>query len=91
MVGLTHIRCSSNMITGKKFNILFCSLLIIWMAFIFIMSMQPAEQSSQLSGGIVSKLIAALFHDFKSLALQQQKHQTTDTPYQAQSIDVFHH
>ena len=42
------------------------------MAFIFIMSMQPAEQSSQLSGGIVSKLIAALFHDFKSLALQQQ-------------------
>lgn len=42
------------------------------MTFIFIMSMQPAEQSSQLSGGIVSKLIAALFNNFNSLTLQQQ-------------------
>ena len=60
------------MVKGKKINVVFCLLLIIWMAFIFIMSMQPAEQSSQLSGGIVTKLIAALFNNFNSLTLQQQ-------------------
>ncbi len=64
------------MIKLKKFNIIFCLLLILWMTFIFLMSMQPAEQSSQLSGGIVSKLIAALFHNFDSLSLQQQSNMT---------------
>lgn len=72
MDGLTHIHCSSDMIKGKKINIIFCFLLIVWMAFIFIMSMQSAEQSSQFSGGIVSRLIAALFRDFSLLTLQQQ-------------------
>ena len=43
------------------------------MALIFVMSMQPAEQSSQLSGGIVSKLIAALFHNFDTFDLQRQQ------------------
>ena len=64
------------MIKLKKINIIFCLLLILWMTFIFLMSMQPAEQSSQLSGGIVSKLIAALFHNFDSLSLQHQADMT---------------
>ena len=47
-------------------------LLMLWMTLIFTMSNQPASESSQLSGGIVSKLIAAFFHKFGSLSAEQQ-------------------
>ncbi len=43
-----------------------------WMAFIFIMSAQPAKESSELSGGIVSKLIAVFLSDFDSLPKEDQ-------------------
>lgn len=77
------------MIKLKKFNIIFCLLLILWMAFIFLMSMQPAEQSSQLSGGIVSKLIAALFHNFDSLSLQQQVDMTNTITFIVRKLAHF--
>lgn len=43
---------------------------------IFYMSAQPAVKSSQLSGGIVSKLIAAFFNKFDALSLTQQENLT---------------
>ena len=50
-----------------------CVILLGWMIVIFYMSSQPANESSQLSGGIVSKLIAAFFHKFDSMSLQEQE------------------
>lgn len=51
-------------------------LLLFWMSVIFYMSAQPAYESSQISGGIVSKLIAAFFSKFDSLSLAQQENLT---------------
>lgn len=42
------------------------------MTFIFIMSGQTSQESSQLSGGIVSKLIAAFYRDFDLLTAEKQ-------------------
>lgn len=52
------------------------ALLFFWMSLIFYMSAQPAHESSQISGGIVSKLIAAFFSKFDSLSLTQQENLT---------------
>ena len=60
------------MINVKKARIILISLLVLWMSVIFIMSAQPAEESSQLSGGIVSSLIAAICRNFDTLSAQQQ-------------------
>lgn len=46
------------------------------MTVIFIMSAQPAKESSQLSDGIVTKVISAVYADFDDLSLS---HQTTIT------------
>lgn len=43
----------------KRFSI-FLLLTILWIMFIFSFSMQTGEQSSQISGGIVSRVLAAL-------------------------------
>ena len=48
----------------KTTKVITFSLLLLWMSVIFIMSAQPADKSSQMSGGIVSKLIAALFNKY---------------------------
>lgn len=56
----------------KRARIVFILLLALWMFVIFIMSAQPAEQSSQLSGGIVSSIIAAICRNFDSLTAEQQ-------------------
>lgn len=42
------------------------------MSFIFIMSAQHADRSSQLSGGLVSKVVAVLYPNFSGLSLVQQ-------------------
>lgn len=42
------------------------------MLLIFIMSAQPADKSSQLSGGVVSKVVAVLYPNFSGLPLTQQ-------------------
>ena len=47
-----------------KKSIVFYILMLGWMAFIFIMSAQSAVQSSEISGGIVSKLISVFIKDF---------------------------
>ncbi|MBR5472968.1 MAG: VanZ family protein [Clostridia bacterium] len=57
---------------AKKARVVFILLLALWMLVIFVMSAQPAEQSSQLSGGIVSSIIAAICRNFDTLSLQQQ-------------------
>ena len=46
--------------------------MIIWAALIFVMSAQPAKESSQLSGGIVSKMISTMCSDFEDLTPSQQ-------------------
>ena len=56
----------------KKARVVFVLLLALWMLVIFVMSAQPAEQSSQLSGGIVSSIIAAICRNFDTLSSQQQ-------------------
>lgn len=61
----------------KKIRIVMFALLILWAAFIFIMSAQPAEQSSQLSGGIVSKIVSVAYSDFEDLPAEQK----TDITY----------
>lgn len=47
-------------------------LLLGWMTFIFCMSAQTASESSELSGGIVSKLIAVFLNQFDSLSSSSQ-------------------
>lgn len=47
-------------------------LLAVWMTFIFIMSSHQADKSSQLSGGIVFKLITVFFSDFGDLSKENQ-------------------
>lgn len=45
--------------------IIYICLAILWIFFIFAFSMQSGEESSQISGGIVSMLIGLFFpHDF---------------------------
>lgn len=56
----------------KTIRIFAFLLLFVWMSVIFIMSAQPADKSSQISGGVVSKLIAALFSKFDALSPNQQ-------------------
>lgn len=51
-------------------------LLVFWMLVIFVMSAQPAYESSQISGGIVSKIIAAFLHNFDSLSAENQENIT---------------
>lgn len=60
------------MLKINKIRILLVVILALWMTLIFIMSNQPASESSKLSGGIVLKLIAAFFHKFGSLSSEQQ-------------------
>ncbi len=47
-------------------------LLVLWMSVIFIMSSQPAKESSQSSGEFVSKVIDIIYSDFDTLSLEQQ-------------------
>ncbi len=61
-------------------RIIFAVLLVGWMALIFIMSAQPAQQSSQLSGGLVSKIVSVLYPNYSDLSLSAQTsiiHNTT--------------
>lgn len=48
-------------------------LILSWMTLIFVMSAQTADDSSNLSGGIVSKIIAAFFKNFDFISLQKQE------------------
>lgn len=57
----------------KNIRLVVFVLLILWAAFIFIMSAQPASQSSQLSGGIVSKIIYAVNSNFDDLSAEEQQ------------------
>ena len=56
----------------NKQKIIYGVLLAVWMTFIFVMSAQPAQQSSQLSGGLVSKIVAVIYPNFSSLLSAEQ-------------------
>ena len=56
----------------NKLRIVCYLLLFGWMTFIFCMSAQSAGESSELSGGIVSKLIAVFLKQFDSLSAESQ-------------------
>lgn len=71
-VGLIRIRYSSKMFSLKNNRFIFVALLLLWMAVIFIMSSHPSEKSSQVSGGLVSKIVDVLYPGFNNLSLTQQ-------------------
>lgn len=56
----------------KKFKIVSILLLFLWMIVIFFMSAQPAQESSQLSGGIVDSIIKFFCKNFSALSQAQQ-------------------
>ncbi len=58
----------------KKIRTVCFVFLILWAALIFVMSAQPAVQSSKLSGGIVSKIIAAFFNKFADFSTEKQQY-----------------
>ncbi len=60
------------MIGNKKIRITVSLLLVFWMSVIFIMSAQPATESSRMSGGFVSKVIDILYSDFKNFSTERQ-------------------
>lgn len=56
-----------------KKTIIICYILLLgWMTFIFIMSDQTSQESSEISGGIVSKFIAAFYKNFDELTTERQ-------------------
>lgn len=75
-IGLTHIHCFSNMKGNIKIRIVSSILLIVWMSVIFIMSAQPANESSKVSGGFVCKIIDVLFSDFENFSAERQSNIT---------------
>lgn len=50
-----------------KFRILIFTLLICWMAIIFMFSSQPAKQSSKMSSGFVSAVITVICPEYSEL------------------------
>lgn len=56
----------------KFFRILFPCLLAGWMVFIFCMSSQEAEQSSETSGAIIERVMQTVYPDFEDL-LQEER------------------
>lgn len=60
------------MLKLQKTKCLLLLLLIAWMTIIFCMSAQPSDESSQLSGGMVSKIVAVIYPNFNSLSVSQQ-------------------
>jgi len=60
------------MLKSKKIRLLLFVLSVAWMAVIFIMSSQPAKESSQLSSGIVTRVVSAICSDFEDLTSKQQ-------------------
>lgn len=59
------------------------------MTIIFIMSAQHAEESSQLSGGLVSKIISVIYPDFSGLLSAQQTDITHTATFIVRKISHF--
>lgn len=56
----------------KKKRIICGILLVLWMSLIFVMSAQYADKSSDLSDGLVSKVIEVIYPNFERLTVTQQ-------------------
>ena len=48
-------------------------LTVVWMVFIFLMSAQPAEESSEVSGGITEMIVSILTPGFENLPETEQQ------------------
>lgn len=57
---------------NKKLRLTALLLLLCWMALIFILSAQPANESSQTSSKFVSKVIDVIYSDFESFSIEKQ-------------------
>ncbi len=57
---------------NKIVRIIAFLLLVLWMTVIFIMSAQPAKESSQTSSKFVSKVIDVVYSDFESFSVEEQ-------------------
>lgn len=71
-VGLIRIHCFSKMIKTKTFSVVMIFLLVLWMIVIFVMSAQPAEQSSKTSDGLADKIVSVFYSDFDELSNSRQ-------------------
>lgn len=48
-------------------------LTVAWMVFIFLMSAQPAEESSEVSGGITEMIVSIITPGFEDLSVAEQQ------------------
>ena len=56
----------------KKKRIFSWTAVVIWMAVIFLLSAQTANQSGKLSGGIVRWLVALFYRGFNAFSVERQ-------------------
>ncbi len=56
----------------KALRIISLILLIAWMIFIFSLSAQNAETSTQTSGGVISSIVRIFYPDFDKLSSEEQ-------------------
>ena len=87
--GLIRIRYSSNMVHNKTIRIISLSLLVIWMTVIFVMSAQPASDSSKTSGELVSKVIDVIYSDFESFSTEKQLTVTYNVTFIVRKVAHF--
>lgn len=62
-------------------RIIYGVLLLAWMVFIFVMSAQPAKQSAQLSGGLVTEVVEIIYPNFEELSETKQTTVTYNTTF----------
>lgn len=56
----------------KAIRIISVTLLILWMSFIFFLSAQSAEESSDTSGGLIEAILKIFYPNFEKLAMIKQ-------------------
>ena len=56
-------------------------MVVLWMVIIFCFSAQPADESAQLSGGIVTTVVNAVVSNFDNLSLGEQASITRQTSF----------
>lgn len=64
-------------------------LLALWMSVIFMMSSQPAKESSKTSGELVTKVIDFIYSDFEDFSLEQQTKITYNVTFFVRKLAHF--
>ncbi len=57
---------------NKKARVILILLLFLWMTVIFMMSAQPANESSRVSSGFVQEVVDVIYSDFESFSAERQ-------------------